>query len=314
MKNLLTDITAPTVEHFNPDSGAADVAIDSDLVITFSESVSGGTGAIVLHYGSANGPEVERFDGASASNELFDGHTLTINPTHDLSYNTHYFVSLDKESIEDYAGNHLNSSTIYDFITEHETESSVMPPMSPFARNGASVNPDRYTGPAASIGNESINFQLVGDTTAEVVYGSIYNDFINVEGGDDAVNGGSGNDIIDGGSGSSFLTGGEGSDIFFIDGKSDEVTWSTITDWHNDEQLSFWGWKPGTSKIVMWEENGAEGYKGITMHADLNGDGTIDTSVTFSGLAHSDLMSPIDNFDGLLWFGASPVFSNTATS
>jgi Ca2+-binding RTX toxin-like protein len=135
-----------------------------------------------------------------------------------------------------------------------------------------------------------------------VVIGTQYNDFINVAGGVDAVNAGAGNDVIDGGIESNFLTGGAGTDIFFSDGRGGVTTWSTITDWQAGEQLSVWGWTSGTSKIIAWVQDGAEGYKGLTMHADLNGDGTIDTSVTFTGIvSQSQLPTPLE-FDGVLWF------------
>jgi serralysin len=176
--------------------------------------------------------------------------------------------------------------------------------IAPMVHNGASIDPVRYTGPATAAGSDSILFQFLGDANGELLQGTSYNDFINVLAGDDGVNAGTGNDVIDGGLGSNFLTGGAGCDIFFCDGRGGGITWSTITDWQTGEQLSIWGWKEGISRIIKWIENGAEGYKGITMHADLNGDGTIDTSVTFTGItAQSQLPEPLAFTDPeLLWF------------
>jgi hypothetical protein len=170
--------------------------------------------------------------------------------------------------------------------------------------NGVGVNPETYSGPATAAGEQPILYQYLGGNGGDVLQGTGHNDFINVGAGDDAVNAGEGNDVIDGGTGSNFLTGGPGSDIFFCDGRGGGVTWSTITDWQAGEQLSVWGWRPGISQVVMWREDGAEGYKGITMHADLNGDGTIDTSVTFTGIAsQSQLPTPLEFSDpALLWF------------
>jgi hypothetical protein len=37
------------------------------------------------------------------------------------------------------------------------------------------------------------------------------------------------------------------------------------------------------------------------MHGDLDGNGAIDTSVTWTGLTTGQLPTPIE-FDGLLWF------------
>ncbi len=189
----------------------------------------------------------------------------------------------------------------FQFADVTKTEAGIIP-LVPMVRNGISFMPDRYIGPATAVAGQPIHFQFIGDSSNEVVLGTAYNDFINVAGGFDAVNGGAGQDVIDGGVGSNFLTGGPGFDIFFSDGRGGVTTWSTITDWQAGEQLSVWGWTPGTSRIVAWVQAGAAGYEGLTMHADLNGDGTIDTSVTFTGItSQSQLPTPLE-FDGVLWF------------
>ncbi len=195
----------------------------------------------------------------------------------------------------------VNSVELFQFADVTKTAVSVIP-LVPMVRNGISFLPDRYTGPATAAGGVPIHFQFIGDSTGEVLIGTADKDFINVAGGVDAVNAGAGNDVIDGGTGSNFLTGGAGTDIFFSDGRGGVTTWSTITDWQAGEQLSVWGWTPGTSRIVAWVQAGAAGYEGLTMHADLNGDGTIDTSVTFTGItSQSQLPTPLE-FEGLLWF------------
>ena len=195
----------------------------------------------------------------------------------------------------------VNSVELFQFADVTKTASALVP-LLPMVRNGISFLPDRYIGPATAAGGVPIHFQFIGDSTGEVVIGTDYNDFINVAGGVDAVNGGAGNDVIDGGIGSNFLTGGPGIDIFFSDGRGGGTTWSTITDWQAGEQLSVWGWQPGVSRIVAWVQAGAAGYEGLTMHADLNGDGTVDTSVTFTGItSQAQLPTPLE-FDGVLWF------------
>jgi Ca2+-binding RTX toxin-like protein len=138
----------------------------------------------------------------------------------------------------------------------------------------------------------------------DVVGGTSRNDFINAMGGDDAVNAGAGDDVIDGGLGSNFLAGGTGRDVFFLDGRAaaqGAVTWSTITDWQAGEQLSVWGWQAGVSTATWFDDDGVQGFRGVTMHADLDGDGTTDTSVTWAGMTQAQLPAPMQ-FDGLLWF------------
>ncbi|WP_353861961.1 carbohydrate-binding domain-containing protein [Azospirillum formosense] len=137
-----------------------------------------------------------------------------------------------------------------------------------------------YEGPVASL-----QWSFIGSDANEVVGGSDGNDFMNLGGGDDAAMGGAGDDVLDGGSGSNWLIGGSGKDTFFVDGRGGQTTWSTITDLEQGEWCTLWGYQEGVS-ILTWEEmGGAEGYKGATFRCDLDGNGTIDASVTFTGKA-----------------------------
>ncbi len=153
-----------------------------------------------------------------------------------------------------------------------------------------------YVGPVAGLQR-----QLFGSGANEVFGGTSGNDFLNLFGGDDAANGGDGDDVIDGGLGSNFLSGGAGRDVFFSDGRDGGVTWTTITDWQSGEQLSVWGWRPGTSRLAWVDSDGVGDYRGVTMQADLNGDGQNDTIVTWTGMGRGGLPTPLE-FEGLLWF------------
>jgi len=145
---------------------------------------------------------------------------------------------------------------------------------------------DAYTGPVAGLVN-----QFLGGAKADNVLGTDKADFINALGGEDGINGGSGNDVIDGGLGSNFITGGAGVDKFFVDGRGAATasTWSTITDFSAGETLTIWGYKPGVSKFNWLANDGVGSYKGVTMQCDLDGNGLIDTSVTWSGLTQAQL-------------------------
>jgi Ca2+-binding RTX toxin-like protein len=159
--------------------------------------------------------------------------------------------------------------------------------------------PEHYSGPVAYL-----QWQHLGASSADVVEGTSGNDFINALGADDAINAGVGNDVVDGGLGSNFLTGGAGRDVYFLDGRDaagGAVTWSTITDWQRGEQLSVWGWQAGISKATWVADDGAQAFRGVTMHADLDGNGATDTSVTWAGMSQGQLPTPVQ-FDGLLWF------------
>ena len=167
-----------------------------------------------------------------------------------------------------------------------------------FRHGGVSgfVLPEPYAGPVAGL-----QTQALGSGEGDVMNGTPRNDFINLLGGDDAVNGFAGDDVLDGGLGSNFLTGGTGTDVFFIDGRSGGTTWSTITDWEAGEQLSLWGWTPGTSTMSCTAMDAAPGWQGATMRADLDADGTADMIVTWTGRTQAELPVPHE-LPGLLWF------------
>ena len=111
------DTTPPTVSAYSPTDGATDVRVGSDIVLTFSEAIMKGSGAIELHIGSATGALFASYDAATSTNLTVSGNTLTINPTVDLSNGTHYFVTLAAGSIKDVAGNNYSGTTSYDFST-----------------------------------------------------------------------------------------------------------------------------------------------------------------------------------------------------
>lgn len=144
-------------------------------------------------------------------------------------------------------------------------------------KSGASAT-TTYSGPVKGLQNSYI---AIDDNAA--LLGTRLADFIKTGNGDDAIDGGNGSDVLDGGLGSNFLTGGAGTDTFFVDARGGGVTWSTVTDLEPGEWATAWGWKPGTSTLSWDEMVGAAGYKGATARIDLDGNGTIDESLTFSG-------------------------------
>jgi predicted Zn-dependent protease len=180
--------------------------------------------------------------------------------------------------------------TIYDTLSAHQysvTDSVTL--------KQTYVAATSYSGPVSYL-----QLQFLGNNGGDIVAGTKFNDFINTLGGEDAIDAGSGDDVLDGGKGSNFLVGGPGKDIFFLDGRGTQPSWSTITDWQAGEQVCVWGWRPGLSKASWAEMDGLGKYRGITMHADLNGDGFIDASVTWTNLTRAQLPA-LSELEGLLW-------------
>ncbi|WP_297324075.1 Ig-like domain-containing protein [Nitrosomonas sp.] len=111
--------SSPSVSVFSPTNSATDVAVDSNIVLTFSEAIQRGSGSIALV--TAGNVLIESFDAASSSNLSLSDKTLTINPTNNLSNNTQYFVTLDSGSIKDLTGHGNAEVTSYSFITTAQT-------------------------------------------------------------------------------------------------------------------------------------------------------------------------------------------------
>lgn len=171
--------------------------------------------------------------------------------------------------------------------------------------NGNTVNLQTYSGLV-----DYLEYELLGEADDDVALGSLSNDFMNLLDGDDAADGGDGDDVLDGGSGSNFLTGGDGDDTFFLDGRSGDVTWSTVTDFtsgtsNSGDNVNIWGWQEGISQLLLTEDSaGAEGYKGLTLYYDLDANGSIDTAITFTGINNVDdltiLPGSLSNDEGYL--------------
>ena len=87
---------------FSPSDGATDVAIDSNIVITFSENIAKGSGNITLRAGSASGTVRQTIDVTSGSVSV-SGTQATINPS-DFQYEEDTYVVVD-------AGAFLNSDS-----------------------------------------------------------------------------------------------------------------------------------------------------------------------------------------------------------
>lgn len=122
--------------------------------------------------------------------------------------------------------------------------------------------------------------------------------FLHGGSGDDALTVTAGTNVVDGGGGSNFLVGADGSDggtdTFFVDGRGGATTWSTVVNFHHGDNLTIWGFVPGVSTMPWTASDGAEGYKGATIHSELAGPGTgINDSATLAGMSIADVASKL---------------------
>jgi cyclophilin family peptidyl-prolyl cis-trans isomerase/methionine-rich copper-binding protein CopC len=130
---LVVEVTAPTIDNYSPADEAIGIAVNSNIVITFSETIARGTGTILLK--NAAGTVIESFAVASSSRLAVSGSTLTIDPGNDLQSHTGYTVELAAGVIRDLAGNGFIGTSSYNFTTFNNA-----PTASTFGNRIAGVN------------------------------------------------------------------------------------------------------------------------------------------------------------------------------
>jgi Ca2+-binding RTX toxin-like protein len=145
-----------------------------------------------------------------------------------------------------------------------------------------------YAGPVAGLTDEFVFPTLENINIAS----TLPNAFIRTGAGNDAITVFSGRNVIDAFTGSNFLTGGSGHDTFFLDARGGGSTWDTIVNFGVGDEVTLWGYVEGVStdgldKSTWYESDGAEGFRGLTIHAKLDGV-NFGASVTFAGLGLGD--------------------------
>ncbi|RKD88256.1 Ig-like domain-containing protein [Mangrovibacterium diazotrophicum] len=118
------DASNPTVVSFNPVSGVEDVAVKSNLVLTFDEYIQKGEGDIVI----ACEVDTQTIAVTSSAVQIGDdGRVLTIDPE-DLSANETYVVTLERGFVTDLVGNEflgLGAGQSWTFVTAGESGPTV---------------------------------------------------------------------------------------------------------------------------------------------------------------------------------------------
>jgi methionine-rich copper-binding protein CopC len=98
----MVDTTAPTLSSSSPADHGQQVALGSNIELTFSEDVFAGSGNIVISSGTGDTRTISITD---TSQVTISGTHVTINPTADLLPTTTYTVQVDAGALKDAAGN-----------------------------------------------------------------------------------------------------------------------------------------------------------------------------------------------------------------
>ncbi len=141
----LSDVTAPLVSTLSPSDGATDVAVASNLVITFDEAVDVETGNITI-YKSSDDSLVEAIDVTGGLVTGTGTIIITVNPTSNLAEGTDYYVQIDATAFDDTSGNSfagILDETTWNFTTIDAT-GPVISETTPVTASGTDTTPD-YT-------------------------------------------------------------------------------------------------------------------------------------------------------------------------
>ncbi|MEM8699689.1 MAG: Ig-like domain-containing protein, partial [Pseudomonadota bacterium] len=104
-----TDVSAPNLVSLSPADEDADVAIGSDIVLTFNENVVAGSGNITIREFSTDAVFAQFAVGDAEV--TFGGTSVTVNPTGNLAEGTRYYIQVDSGAITDSAGNGFSGIT-----------------------------------------------------------------------------------------------------------------------------------------------------------------------------------------------------------
>lgn len=103
----------------NPADDATNVAVNTNLAVTFNRSVQKGTGNIVIKQGVDN-TTVETI-AVTSGQVTVSGNVVTIDPTNDLAANTAYYVQIDSGAIAETTGDPfggISDTTTWNFTTQ----------------------------------------------------------------------------------------------------------------------------------------------------------------------------------------------------
>lgn len=112
------DTTAPTLAGLNPADNASAVSASSNLVLSFSEAVKVGSGALSIF--NADGTLFRSIAVTDTSQVRFSGSTVIVDPAVNLLPSRSYYITLDAGAVTDLSGNAfagVSGSTSWDFST-----------------------------------------------------------------------------------------------------------------------------------------------------------------------------------------------------
>ncbi len=114
------DNDAPILSSSSPSDNATEVAINTNIVLTFSEAVDAESGNITIKK-TSDDSTIETIDVTGAKVSGSGSTAITINPSTDLTADIDYYILIDATAFDDTAGNSyagISSTTALNFSTK----------------------------------------------------------------------------------------------------------------------------------------------------------------------------------------------------
>ncbi|MFA5793325.1 MAG: Ig-like domain-containing protein [Candidatus Gracilibacteria bacterium] len=165
------DVIAPTVSTLSPLDGATAIAVDSNLVLTFSEAVAVGTGNIVIKK-TVDNTTFETIAIGSAQVTGTGTTIITINPLLSLTNDTEIYVQIDATAIDDLSGNGyagIADATTWNFATVALPVTSTVTGGVQVGGGGSGSNHSRGNSTASSSDSTSGD-SVTADTTPAISF------------------------------------------------------------------------------------------------------------------------------------------------
>ena len=106
-----------TLSSINPANAATNVAISTNVTLTFNIPPERGTGTITLRSGSTSGSVIETFDAASSGRISVSGNDWILDPTSNLGFSTSIHTIIPSTAIVGYVGLNTAGADTHSFTT-----------------------------------------------------------------------------------------------------------------------------------------------------------------------------------------------------
>lgn len=101
----IIDTTSPTLSSYTPIDGAADVAVNTPLTLSFSEDVTAVSGKNITIIKASDNSTIQTIAANDSTQVSVSGNVVTITPSSSLYNSTQYYIFIDSGAFKDASGN-----------------------------------------------------------------------------------------------------------------------------------------------------------------------------------------------------------------